>query len=553
MGLTDFQLLSTGEPIRLTYSELVTLRDTSKLDIGRQYITIDTRTKYSQPVTGVLKEAPIEELIHIALGINKLSTRVYSVDYPQDIINYDIDDNVVETSISEHTYTTVDLTPSHPFPVNIVTDWSGMTGVGATTTLFLKIAGFSSACIIYTDSAFSNAVASISISGTGIKTVTELNASGYGGTVIGAAVPGDSADRKARLDITNVTVYPSRTGKIYYREDTITGNNTGYDWRHVFFARFKCNHNKYNSTITYVEKDLIRIAGDGIYISVENNNFNNAPASSPNKWYKILDLSNTAYLGTTTNVNNISFDITDYIEVPTFWILGEETNTTGIVNGTGVYGGMAEAGFYNYTIKSTYIAENILNYWGGDASTYSYCNTVFMLIPDWENETFAGFITIGTSRNTEELALSKENTFIINNKQSNIYINTAIQNIGDFSGGDVNINIFMNNTIYNSKFEGYFQKIISNYFFNTYISGILNISNSILYYICNTNNLISINNCIIDNLCHIFGDELSNLNLKDATIIKTAYTKQLFIDTASTLKLSYIDSSNTIQYVLPTA
>ena len=90
-----------------TYSELVSLINTSQLVAGKYYNITDFRTCYDQPdfdVNGnpvtaseTYKQAEISPIIVVAINSNSISSYAYQPEYPNDIIQYDYSFNQTET------------------------------------------------------------------------------------------------------------------------------------------------------------------------------------------------------------------------------------------------------------------------------------------------------------------------------------------------------------------------------------------------------------------------------------------------------------------------
>ncbi len=105
---TGDQDLSGLQPkaISITYSALKTLVDTSALVVGQRYIINDYQTVHNIPNTSIptwdgdnyqynwsapaVNTAEVEPLLVTALKVNQLASECYSLEFPQDIIYYDI-------------------------------------------------------------------------------------------------------------------------------------------------------------------------------------------------------------------------------------------------------------------------------------------------------------------------------------------------------------------------------------------------------------------------------------------------------------------------------
>lgn len=83
-----------------TYAELKALRDSGGLIPGRQYILTGYKTKYQQPISNVIKETSVgdagERLVLTAATSDSFYTECASLDFPQDIVYFDMDDVVCE-------------------------------------------------------------------------------------------------------------------------------------------------------------------------------------------------------------------------------------------------------------------------------------------------------------------------------------------------------------------------------------------------------------------------------------------------------------------------
>lgn len=98
--------------VEVTYQQLKDLKDNMNLVKGTWYLMIDYQTIYAQPdyqsngtikSTLVIKTEAVERLLLFATSEDTLMKQVYSLDYPQDIIHYDID---VDTTYNYNGYVT---------------------------------------------------------------------------------------------------------------------------------------------------------------------------------------------------------------------------------------------------------------------------------------------------------------------------------------------------------------------------------------------------------------------------------------------------------------
>ena len=103
-------LIPTGGGVQVsaTYAEWQALKNAGNLVAGAQYLLTDYVTKYRIPHTTTIKETRLdgianERLVLTAVSKNSFSPIVSSLDYPQDIIYYDFDDNVCEDGTTPRT------------------------------------------------------------------------------------------------------------------------------------------------------------------------------------------------------------------------------------------------------------------------------------------------------------------------------------------------------------------------------------------------------------------------------------------------------------------
>lgn len=83
------------------YEQLKTMKNAGTLSPGAQYLLTDYATKYRMPYVNVIKETPLavgkyERLVLTATSANTLSPVAASLDFPQDVVWYDFDDNLCE-------------------------------------------------------------------------------------------------------------------------------------------------------------------------------------------------------------------------------------------------------------------------------------------------------------------------------------------------------------------------------------------------------------------------------------------------------------------------
>jgi len=85
----------------ITHSQLLTLKTNNLLTKGQKYVITDFKTKYNQVVTNTIKEASsFETIVLTATSINTFDIVVQSVEYPNDIIKYDITNILCEDGIT---------------------------------------------------------------------------------------------------------------------------------------------------------------------------------------------------------------------------------------------------------------------------------------------------------------------------------------------------------------------------------------------------------------------------------------------------------------------
>ena len=105
-GLTG-ATVGTGQ-VERTYAQLKAEKDSGALVEGTQYLLTDYATKYRMPYVNVIKETALdypantklERLVLTAVSPNAFSPIAASLDYPNDIIYYNFDDNVCEDGVT---------------------------------------------------------------------------------------------------------------------------------------------------------------------------------------------------------------------------------------------------------------------------------------------------------------------------------------------------------------------------------------------------------------------------------------------------------------------
>lgn len=93
--IATWNAMASSGVIEITYTSLLTLKNTSALAKGKIYLITDYMTTYNQPVTSVSKTSGVTEPLYvIAVDVNKLHNVGRSKLYPQDIIYYEISGEV---------------------------------------------------------------------------------------------------------------------------------------------------------------------------------------------------------------------------------------------------------------------------------------------------------------------------------------------------------------------------------------------------------------------------------------------------------------------------
>lgn len=90
----EFKTTITG----LTYSQIKTLKDNNELLTGKYY-ELEYQTIHTIPNTTVNHTGATENLLLLAISNNKFSSKVYSKQYPDDVLLYDFDDNLTEDGL----------------------------------------------------------------------------------------------------------------------------------------------------------------------------------------------------------------------------------------------------------------------------------------------------------------------------------------------------------------------------------------------------------------------------------------------------------------------
>jgi hypothetical protein len=284
----------------------------------------------------------------------------------------------------------------------------------------------------------------------------------------------------------------TRTGKIYYRKDTINGLECHYDWRNVKFRRWAVDAQLWVSGGSYTKYDVAKSLSDGnIYVCKIDTSGVTNPMTDTTNWQLWLNISTvTSFWSwtptksefnvgniTTTNliINNVTPG-TDYNDYYTFCIYDELDNSSGIINGTG--SGIIGVGFKKFEIEN--INHDLLNY--NDGYNINYNNIVFFLIPDGDVENYC------YCNSFEENCFN--NTIIGNGFVSNTIGNYfSINTIGnDFRintiGNNFNSNTIGNSFYFNTIGNNFISNTIGNSFYSNTIGNSFNfntIGNSFYY------------------------------------------------------------------------
>jgi hypothetical protein len=96
--LTDLEAEVSGGSnfVEQTHAELTTLKGSSSLVAGQQYLITDFQTIHVIPNTAVVHTGATENIIVTALTDSEFSKIAYTPDFPNDILEYDFDDVLAE-------------------------------------------------------------------------------------------------------------------------------------------------------------------------------------------------------------------------------------------------------------------------------------------------------------------------------------------------------------------------------------------------------------------------------------------------------------------------
>lgn len=339
----------------------------------------------------------------------------------------------------------------------------------------------------------------------------------------------------------------ARPGIIERRINTHQKIDITYDYLNVKFRRYACNQTLWSAG-TYAKNTIRRIADDGVYVSLEDSNSDN-PTSSV-KWAKVLNLSVTNYWGYTSgDINGISFDANDYIDVYTFNDLSNSDNATGLnPNGYGIS---------DVYINSTF--NKNAKYWGAEINN-RYMNNVFHWLGGNDDD-YAGY-QIGNIKLMNGFNFNEGDEIILNNTFLNAN-NVEIR--GGFFNNAISENFFdikklhEHSTIKNNYFREFAQiQILPQSQINSCKIAIFNnnfIANGgIAYAKMNTLSKCEITNqlpgnIVINEIKYI--KLLYGLNPLEPTVItdfskfNTNYSKEIVITKDNQYALRYIDATGT--------
>ena len=315
-----------------------------------------------------------------------------------------------------------------------------------------------------------------------------------------------------------------RNGYITYRKSTTNNLSTYYDWRNYKVRRWKVDAIAWSGSTSYIKMDVIKSPSDSnIYVAKTTQSSGTTdPSTDTVNWQLWLDLTiqnsgaflsftpnaSNFYLGgiLTTNliINNI-IQGTDYDDYYTFCILGEPTNSSGLVE-TNTNGGIIGEGFNNFEIgKFDY---DYFNYEYGSGTDLE--SNVFYLQPNGNNEYYV-----------------RDNKFGSNTTYNTIGNDFYYNTIGNY----FNYNTIGNSFNYNTIGNYFYYNTIGNYFKSNTIGNDFysnTIGNGFQYN--ETKNTVS------------------NINWLNAiptpTHVYATYNKTIFMNSSSVLRLSYYDGSD---------
>lgn len=95
-----YESIANAGKTDITYAELVIAIGNSALIRGVYYCITDYQTKHQIPNTSDINIGAIEPITVMAISENILARQVYSITYPQDIIEYDVNNSLCEDGIT---------------------------------------------------------------------------------------------------------------------------------------------------------------------------------------------------------------------------------------------------------------------------------------------------------------------------------------------------------------------------------------------------------------------------------------------------------------------
>lgn len=118
VDIIDNKINNIFLPYSVLYSDIVTLKSTSSLVVGRSYLITDYRTIHVIPNTSDLNTGSIEQIIVTATAINKLDCIALSTAYPQDLLYYSLENNnaVINGATKGYIYRRIDTVQNNDLP-----------------------------------------------------------------------------------------------------------------------------------------------------------------------------------------------------------------------------------------------------------------------------------------------------------------------------------------------------------------------------------------------------------------------------------------------------
>lgn len=339
------------------------------------------------------------------------------------------------------------------------------------------------------------------------------------------------------------TVVPGcETGYIYRRIWTVNNIDIGMDWRTVVYRRWEINVTTIWDGGTFYQKNNIvkDPAGQGYYISLIGNNFNNA-LTLVDKWrrFEWNHLAKVSpVIGTWTIQDNINFT---ELKVPTssqytdYKIFGTTSNISLIRNFV-IAPTNTSIIFYN---NSVFFGNNLSNNTIGERP---YNNTVD------DNFSFniigANFVnnSIGQLCSANYIQSGFQNNSINNNFQTNQIDSGFTKNS---IGGYFRYNRISSVFTYN---------LMGDYFNNNVVG--MDCYGNLFSYNFNYNILANdFRSNSFSQACQRLNVEINkcwSVNFTGATIVYLNYGKTIFVNSANVLKMRYFDASDVLVVTLPT-